>query len=79
MVETTYTPSPEMLALANKRKELRQERQDIRSHIEYLQKKIERTTGKIEMVQEAMDELRLREAPDPNTLPGLEFDEGEDG
>lgn len=79
MVETTYTPSPEMLALANKRKELRQERQDIRSHIEHLQKKVERTTGKIEMVQEAMDELRMRENPDPNTLPGLEFDEGEDG
>lgn len=79
MEETTYTPSPEMLALANKRKELRQERQDIRSHIEYLQKKVERTTGKIEMVQEAIDELRMKENPDLNTLPGLEFDEGEDG
>jgi len=68
-----------MLALVNKRKELRQERQNIRNHIEYLQKKVERTTGKIEMVQESMDELRMKENPDLNTLPGLEFDEGEDG
>jgi|DEB0MinimDraft_10_1074344.scaffolds.fasta_scaffold00092_20 chromosome segregation ATPase len=79
MEETTYTPTPEMLALVNKRKELRQERQNIRNHIEYLQKKVERTTGKIEMVQESMDELRMKENPDLNTLPGLEFDEGEDG
>jgi len=79
MEETIYTPTPEMLALVNKRKELRQERQNIRNHIEYLQKKVERTTGKIEMVQESMDELRMKENPDLNTLPGLEFDEGEDG
>lgn len=79
METTEYIPTPQMAALVAKRKELRHERQSLREYILKLENKVQRITGKLEMVQEQMDELRWTENQDPNTLPGLEFDEGEDG
>ena len=79
METTEYIPTPQMAALVAKRKELRHERQGLREYILKLENKVQRITGKLEMVQEQMDELRWTENQDLNTLPGLEFDEGEDG
>ena len=81
---TTYSHSLEMISLVEKRKELRLERQNMRDHIEQLKRKVERTTGKLEMLQETMEQVRFMEmqdtnTQDTNTLPGLEPDEGEDG